>query len=97
MWSSGEARTGCDLCRSRPIPLHVKVRYVLPQQAFQKRLPQRVCCSSGCNARAQCCHIADDEAANEQIHEVEDQVVDTVLELLGVALANGIIVERARR
>jgi hypothetical protein len=69
------------------------MRYLLPQQALQKCLSQGVCCSGSCNTNAQCCHVTNNEAANEQIHEVEDQMVDLVLELPRVALADGIIVK----
>lgn len=70
------------------------MRYLLPQQALQKRLSQGVCCSGSCNTYAQCCHVTDDEAGNEQIHEVEGQMIYIVLELPRVALADGIIVKR---
>ena len=90
----GETRTGCDLCRNRAIALHVKMRCFLPQQAIQKSLSQGICCSGSCDAYAQGCHVTDDKAADEKIHEVEDEVVDIVLKLLRVALAAGIIVKR---
>ncbi len=61
--------------------------YFLPQQALQKRLPQGACGSGSRNTYAKCCRVADDEAGNEQIHEVEDEMVDLGSELLRVALA----------
>ncbi len=67
--------------------------YFLPQQTLQKRLPQGACGSGSRNTYAKCCHVADDEAGNEQIHEVEDEMVDLGSELLRVALAGRKIVE----
>ena len=69
--------------------------YLLPQRAHQERLSQGACCSGSRNTYTQCCHVTDDEASNEQIHEVKDEMVDPVCELLRVALANGIIVVRS--
>jgi len=67
--------------------------YFLPQQTLQKRLPQGACGSGSRYTYAKCCHVADDEAGNEQIHEVEDEMVDLGSELLRVALAGRKIVE----
>lgn len=94
MRSRKETHTGCDLCGNGSIALHVKMCYILPEQALEKCLPQGVCSSSSCNAYAQCSEITDDEAANEQVHEPEDQVANLVLELLRVALSRGIIIDR---
>ena len=70
--------------------------YFLPQQTLQERLPQGACGSGSRNTYAKCCHVADDEAGNEQIHEVEDEMVDLGSEPLRVALAGGKIVEGSR-
>lgn len=97
MWPSREVLTGGDLCRSRPVALHVEMGYLLSQQALQEGFSQSICCSRSCNAYAHCCHVADDEACNEQIHKVENQLVDAGLELLRIALASGVVTERACR
>lgn len=95
VWLGEEAHTSSDLRCSRSVVLYIEVRNVLPQQALQEGFSQRVCCSGCCNTYAQCCHIANDETANEQVDEVEDKMVHIVLKLSRVALAGGIIVERA--
>lgn len=97
MRSREEGRTGCDLCGNGSIALHVKMFDILPEQALQKGLPQRVCGSSSCNAHAQCSEITDDEAANEQVHEPKDQGANSALELLLVALSRGIVDDRPGR
>ena len=94
MRSRKETHTGCDLRGNGSIALHVKMCYILPEQALEKCLPQGVCGSSSCNAYAQCSDITDDEAGNEQVHEIENQVVNLVLELLRVALSRGITIDR---
>ncbi len=67
--------------------------YFLPQQTLQKRLSQGACGSDSRNTYAKCCHVADDEAGNEQIHEVEDEMIDLGSELLRVALTGRKIAE----
>ena len=67
--------------------------YLLSQRALQERLSQGACCSGSRSAYAQCCHITDNEAGNKKIHEVEDEMVDLVCELLRLTLADGITVQ----
>lgn len=83
----GSQRTHGNLRRGRSIVFFVEMPYFLPQQTLQKCLPQGACGPGSRNAYAKCSHIADDEAGKEQIHEVEDEMVDPGSELLGVALA----------
>lgn len=94
MRSIKETLTGCDLCGNGSSALHVKMCYILPKQAPEKCLPQRVCGSSSRNAYGQRSDITDDEAADEQVYEVEDQSANSVMELLQVVLSRGIIDDR---
>lgn len=59
--------------------------YILRQQTLEECLPQRVCGSSCCDAYGQCPDITDDKTADEQVNEIEDQLVDLVSQLLGIA------------
>ena len=65
----------------------------LPQETFQKRFPHGACGSRSRYTYAKCCNVADEEAGNEQIHEVENEMVDMGSELMRIALAGREIVE----
>ena len=93
----GESLTRRDLCRSRSIALLVKMPNLLPQRALHEGLSHGSCCSGSRNTYAKCCDIPDDEAGDEQIDEVEDEVVDVARELLRVAPTGGIVVQRSCR
>ena len=67
--------------------------YFLSQQALQKGLPHSPSGPGSRDTNAQCCHVADDEASNEQIHKIKDQTVDLRSELLLVTLAGRMTVE----
>lgn len=77
--------------------MHVKVRYILPQQGTKECLPERIRRSGSRNTNAQRADIADDEAGDEKIYEVENQMVDSVLERLRVHLAARVVTERTCR
>lgn len=65
----------------------------LPQQTLQKRFPHGACGSGSRDTYAKCCNVADEKAGNEQIHEVENEMVDLGSELMRIALAGREIVE----
>ena len=67
--------------------------YFLPQQTLQKRFPHRACGSRSRDTYAKCCNVADEKAGNEQIHEVENEMVDMGSELMRIALAGRKVVE----
>ncbi len=69
--------------------------YFLSQQTLQKHLSQEACSSDSRNTYAKCCHVVDDEASNEQIHEVENEMIDLSSELLRVALIDRKIAEES--
>ena len=65
----------------------------LPQQTLQKRSPHGACGSRSRDTYAKCCNVADEEAGNEQIYEVENEMVDMGSELMRTALTGRKIVE----
>ena len=65
----------------------------LPEQTLQKRFPHGACGPSSRDTYEKCCNVADEEAGNEQIHKVENEMVDVRSELMRSALAGRKIVE----
>ena len=69
------------------------MRDFLPQQTLQKRFPHGACGSRSRDTYAKCCNVADEKAGNEQIHKIENEMVDMCSELMCIALAGREIVE----
>ena len=57
----------------------------LPQQTLQKRLSQRARGSGSRNTYAKSCDVANEEAGNEQIYEIKNEMVDLTSEMPRIA------------